>query len=445
MTLRPYFCFVLWLSIASSTSFADFIPKKIATSLYTTCVLSTEGAIKCWGENSDGQLGTGNTEEVGGATGTMGNNLKPIDLGLSETDKAVDVCTAPAFTCALTQMGKVKCWGDNMSGELGQGVEANRVFTMGKALPFCDLGKNFKVRSIACGDSHACALSDQGLVKCWGENKRGQLGLGDKLNRGKSPENMGDKLPTLAGLNKIQAVSTGHDHSCALSTDGLRCWGAGEHGQLGLESGQDRATTPDTIPGKSPEISLTANQNEKILSVTAGDISTCALMTEKNAGGLSKPFAKCWGFNGWGALGAGNKVHYGLDRGTMGAMLSRVNTALDDIVSLNAHIYHSCALSKSGRVKCWGDNSTGNLGLGDTLARGAAPSEMGAALPDVNLGLPAKAISSGSSLHSCAILINNQIKCWGRGNEGQLGYENTDFLGTMPSDMGDALPFVRLK
>lgn len=204
------------------------------------------------------------------------------------------------------------------------------------------------------------------------------------------------------------------------------------------------------FPAKTPFIKLTTDPAEKILNITASQGATCALMTQSKAAttlmGGNSPFVKCWGYNENGALGAGDTVQHGLKPGTMGANLPRIDLALDDIVSLNAHWRFTCALSKSGRVKCWGVNPDGRLGLGDTKIRGALPSDMGKNLPDVELGLPAKAISTGSlSVHSCAILINNQIKCWGYGATGQLGYENDNNLGEMPGQMGDALPFVRFK
>lgn len=451
MTLRHYFYihFIPYLLIASTTSFADFIPMKIATGARHTCVLSTDRAIKCWGPNYYGQLGTGDQLAHGSEPGTMGKNLPTVDLGLND-DKTVDICAGDYFTCALTDKGGVKCWGYNGTGQLGQGIRSDLNFTMGKALPFSDLGKDFKAKSLVCGGFHACALSDQGTLKCWGHNSTGALGLGDNLPRGQDPDQMGDKLPALAGLANIQAISAGWAHTCALSAQGMRCWGDGSSGQLGLETGETRGITPVTIPGKSPFLNLTVNPDEKIRGIANGYNISCAWMTNTKTAispaGAKDPSVKCWGSNYVGSLGTGNAKSYGGTPGTMGANLPSLDLALDEIATLSPHTLFTCALSKSGHVKCWGSNQSGQLGLGDMQVRGLKPSEMGKDLPDVDLGLPAKAISIGaSSSHSCAILINNQIKCWGRGSSGELGYENTSDLGTMSGQMGEALPFVRFK
>lgn len=448
MTLRHSIdvLLVLCASIASTACFADFIPQKIATGGYHTCVLSTDGAIKCWGSNFFGQLGTGDNLYRGNEPGTMGQNLKVIDLGLDGDDKTVDICAGDLFTCASTQKGGVKCWGENSIGQLGQGRQVDQNRTMGKALPFSDLGKNFKTEALACGFSHVCVLSDQGFVKCWGGNEHGALGLGDNVNRGRNPNDMGDALPILAGLKNITSISSGYNHSCALSAEGARCWGEGKTGKLGLESAESRGARPESIPGKSPFVQLFAGPNEKIVDLRAGFDNECALMTLKTAFEAIHPFIKCWGNNRYGTLGTGNMTPYGLKPGTMGGALPRLNLALDDIVSLNTHAGFTCALSKLGHVKCWGANGVGQLGLGENQTRGGTPAGMGMNLPAVDLGLPAKHLSTGSSsTHSCAILINNEIKCWGEGGNGQLGYEDSANRGTMPSEMGDALPFVRFK
>lgn len=436
---------VAFVSTLSTISFADFIPQKVATGSYHTCVLSTEGTIKCWGYNSHGQLGTGDTRLRGNELFTMGENLRPINLGLSPSNKAIDICAGDIHTCALSDDGGVKCWGYNGYGQLGQGHFALADYSMGPGLPFSDLGKAFKAKALTCGGEYVCALSDQGQVKCWGDNTSGALGIGDTENRGDRGGEMGDKLPALAGLTNIQTISAGSQFGCALSAEGARCWGYGGAGRLGSESGNSTGHTPETIPGKSSFIKLTTDANEKILSLVAGSDYTCALM-KSLLPTTQHSFVKCWGANREGTLGSGNAIDYGREPGSMGAALPRVNLALDDVVSLAPHRTFTCALSKSGRVKCWGKNDLGQLGLGDSRSRGKVSSDMGKDLADVDLGLPAKSVSTGSSSsHSCAILINNQMKCWGRGTEGQLGYENVANLGLMPNQMGDALPFVRIK
>lgn len=438
--------FTLWVSpsLLTAASSLEFIPLKIATGASHTCVLSTHGAVKCWGGNTDGQLGTGDRRARGNVPYTMGLFLTSVDLG-SNAHKVTDICAGSAFTCASNQTGAVKCWGSNSAGQLGQGRSFASYFTMGDALPVTDLGKDFKVKALACGFSHACALSDQGLIKCWGENATGSLGLGDALNRGGRAEQMGDNLPTLADLSAVQSISAGNSHTCALSTEGVRCWGNGSEGQLGLESGALRGATPGTVPGKSPLINLSADTNETILNIAAANMFSCALMTSSTQD--LKTFVKCWGYNGFGRLGTGNSMPYGLKLGTMGTKLPRVDLGPSDIVSMNPHKEFTCALSKLGQVKCWGMNQFGQLGVGANVnSKGSIPTDMGKNLAEVDLGLPVKTLSIGpSSQHSCAILINNEIKCWGSGDQGQLGYEITSDIGKKPAQMGEELPFVPVR
>lgn len=105
----------------------------------------------------------------------------------------------------------------------------------------------------------------------------------------------------------------------------------------------------------------------------------------------------------------------------------------------------TCARFSDGRIKCWGDNATGNLGLGDTTDRGTSPDQMGSNLPFVDVGtnLTVREVVNHSS-STCAILSNFQVKCWGRNDSGQLGLGDTMNRGDQPGEMGVNLPFVKL-
>lgn len=421
----------------------SFIPIKIVTGSSHICALAKEGKIRCWGENFKGALGTGDKIHHGLDLETMGSNLQNVDLGMKDGDVATNICAGAAFTCAVTESGRVKCWGSNLAGELGQGKNSFEVYAMGASLPFTDLGRDFLVKDISCGLSSVCALSDKGLVKCWGENQCGQLGLGHTSDVGKTPATMGDALKVLGNGSPLKAssISLGRYHSCAVSNDGVRCWGYGAFGRLGLESTKSRGGTPDTVPNMAPNVTLGSNLS--LMGVSSGATHTCALIRNNNSNKATA--VKCWGRND-GNLGTGNQFSYGSVANSMGDFLPAVDLALDEIVSVNAHLGFNCVLTKTGRIKCWGSNLSGELGQGDNLNRGAQPSDMGDKLRDVDLGLPAKSLSIGSNASmSCAILINNEIKCWGLGQYGQLGYESGDNVGVNPDQMGSQLPFVRYK
>ena len=173
-----------------------------------------------------------------------------------------------------------------------------------------------------------------------------------------------------------------------------------------------------------------------VVQVAAGLTHTCVLLDDGRV--------KCWGSGR--SLGLGTTNHRGDNAGEMGDNLPAVDLGAGAVpVAIVAGWYHTCALLDDGRVKCWGENFYGQLGLGDTLHRGDGPGEMGDALPAVDLGQgnTAVAISSGGH-HTCALLGDGHVKCWGRNFVGQLGLGDPSDRGDGPNEMGDNLPAVDL-
>ena len=162
------------------------------------CASLASGAVVCWGGNDHGQLGLGHAHVVGDSPGDLPGRLAPVALGSGA--RAVDIAAGGRHTCVVFDTGQVKCWGDNGSGQLGLGDTNHRSDEpgeLGDALPAVDLGKNRTAVSVAAGGTHTCALLDDGSVKCWGGNTRGQLGIGDNIARGDDPCEMGDDLPAV--------------------------------------------------------------------------------------------------------------------------------------------------------------------------------------------------------------------------------------------------------
>jgi len=193
------------------------------------CARFADGRLKCWGANAGGQLGLGDTESRGDGDGEMGDALPFVDLGTGTKVRAVSA--GNAHTCALLEDGRVKCWGSNSSGQLGLGDKENRgdaADEMGEKLPAVELGTGRKATGVAAGGTHTCALLDKAEVKCWGENNLGQLGQGHTSDRGDEPNEMGDALPAvdLGKAEKVSAVSTGWRSTCAITARGtVKCWG----------------------------------------------------------------------------------------------------------------------------------------------------------------------------------------------------------------------------
>ena len=167
-----------------------------------TCAVTTLGGVKCWGRNVDGQLGDGTTT----------NSNSPVDVnGLASGVAAVD--TGNGFTCALTTGGDVKCWGRNNFGQLGDGTTTNRI------TPGDVNGLTADITAVSAGEGHACALTGGAGIKCWGLNTSGQIGDGTFLNRTTAVD--------VSGLTTgVAVVSAGNEYSCGVSTvGGTKCWG----------------------------------------------------------------------------------------------------------------------------------------------------------------------------------------------------------------------------
>jgi len=154
------------------------------------------GELKCWGRNTAGQLGLGNTQSRGGSPGQMGSNLPLVDPGAPATGLA----RGSSAQCAILGGGALKCWGLNDQGQLGLGDKNNRGDApgeMGDALPTVDLGTGRTARRLHASWFTSCALLDDGNLKCWGASNYGQVGNGQTADVGDSPGEMGDKLPAV--------------------------------------------------------------------------------------------------------------------------------------------------------------------------------------------------------------------------------------------------------
>ncbi len=409
-----------------------------------SCAITAGGSVKCWGFNLVGQLGLGDAANHGDGPNELGDNLPTVNLGTGRTATAISA--GYAFTCALLDNATVKCWGHNTRGQLGQGDTANRgdgPNEMGDNLPTVNLGTGRTATAISTGENFACALLDNATFKCWGANDAGQLGLGDTANRGDGPNEMGDNLPTvnLGAARTATAITTGEHHSCALLDDATaKCWGKNAQGQLGLGDSANRGDAAGEMGDNLPAISLGAGRTAT--AITAGGLAgegghTCAL--------LDNATVKCWGYNGTGQLGLGDTADRGDSAGEMGDNLPVVNLGAGrTATAVSAAGVYTCVRLDNATVKCWGYNDS-QLGLGDTANRGDGPNEMGDNLPTVNLGAgrTATAVTTGD-LHTCALLDNASVKCWGYNDDGELGLGDTAYRGDQPNEMGDSLLAVDL-
>ena len=404
---------------------------------YASCASFSNGALKCWGYNNEGELGLGDAVYRGVTAGQMGSLLPAVNVGpvnpnwLSIGDQS---------TCAVLQDGNLKCWGGNGYGQLGLGDIANRgssATQMGSNLPTLLLGSSSPVVAVGAGLTHVCALLADGSVKCWGSNSEGELGVGDTTGRGQFTSDMGAALhavPLGTGV-AIKQLSTGNGHTCGLTGDGkVKCWGYNYTGELGLGDSQIRGDGNKAMGDDLPFVQM----NGTATQVATGYYVSCAL--------LSTGAVKCWGDNTYGELGLGDSAARGYTTGQMGSNLPAIDLGQQrSALAISAGAFHVCALLDTHQIKCWGDNRSGNLGLGDTHKRGTSGAQMGDGLPVVDLGSgrTAQRLAAGQA-HTCALLDNNQIKCWGYNTQGQLGLGDTSNRGAGANQMGSNLPAVVL-
>lgn len=432
--------------------------KAIAVGSDHTCVImespQINNQVKCWGRNDYGQLGLGDTNARGdgrdipeGQDSEMGDDLLFVDLGDGHGAKAISA--GDKHTCVILETDQVKCWGRNDYGQLGLGDIESRgdhhddpdtdenENEMGDDLPYVDLGTDRTAKAIIAKYNYTCAILDNDQVKCWGDNYFGQLGLGDINSRGDDSFEMGDALPAI-DLGKDQtakAITAGKNHTCAIlnNNDDLKCWGLNNFGQLG----QGHKTSLGDGPNEMGDNLLAIQLGTAVKSVIAGDSYTCAI--------LDNDGFKCWGIN---HLLSQNSVDYfGDDPNEMGDNLPIIQLGIGRIAQFAAAgPYHVCLiLNNNNDLKCWGKNEQGQLGLGDTNYRGDQDDERIAQLPIVYLGSNryARFVVAGEN-HTCAILDNDQVKCWGGNEYGQLGLDQSDHYGDHRNEMGDNLEYVNL-
>ena len=413
---------------------------KIATGKSTTCAISEKGALKCWGAGAAGKLGNGKKGVVGTGWFEMGPFLPDVNLGTGRTVKSVSLGNSHA--CAILDNGRLKCWGRNDDGRLGLGDTNNRgdePGEMGDNLPYVRLGKGLTVQMVSLGRKHSCALLSNYKVKCWGVDIHGSLGLEGKRNYGANPDDMGDQLPyvDLGKGRTVKSIAVGYHHSCAiLDNDLVKCWGA--HRPTVFDGNRNKGDEPNEMGDNLTYIDLGKNRTAK--AIAAGISSTCAI--------LDNDRMKCWGGNLSGSLGLGTKESFYFRTDMVGDKLPYVDLGTEQFVKkISVGSTHVCAILINDKLKCWGDNHNGELGLRDTNDRGDDPGEMGDSLPYIDLGVgrTVKKISI-SLFHNCAILDNNLVKCWGYNGSyfGTLGLGNSRSHGSQKGEMGDNLPYVNI-
>lgn len=303
------------------------------------------------------------------------------DTGVADTGVA-DTGPADTCECAPSAVESEAC---------GAGT---RYRTCSSACTWGSFGTCFVTTKIVAGGEYGCAIV-AGALKCWGDNRSGQLGLGSVS----AYQTSATAVPLAGTVVAVAASTSMHEatrgpHTCAITAGGaLHCWGRNTYGALGIGTEVD-ATSPTAVPALA----------SGVVQVAAGAGHTCAVTV---SGALS-----CWGANLRGQLGLGDTD----DRTTPQAI-----TSLGEVVDVSAGVAFTCAVKKDGTLWCWGSNYVGQLGTGDTTDA-STPKQVTA------IGADAVRVVAGAS-HTCVLKKDGSVWCWGANFAGQLGYTPSGGLG----------------
>lgn len=392
-----------------------------------TCVIAGEGErVRCWGANGQGQLGQGNAMD-------LGDDEEPAlgtDVYLGKFGPVRKLAAGVQHTCVLSLEGNVRCWGLGLLLGAGTGDE-----NIGddEAVPIKDISLGFigdsqvphRAIDLAANLLRTCVVLDDNSVRCWGFNDEGELGLGFK-SEPIGDDELASDAPLVPVGAPLRFIEAGGDHICGItSTPTVRCWGANGEGQLGY--GHTHTIGDNDTPADAGDVDL---GGDVIVQLALGGAHTCARTLEGKV--------RCWGLNVYGQLGYGHVANIGDDESPASAGHVEVD-AKRSVVDIAVGAVHTCAVLDDGGVKCWGYGQEGQLGYGNKKFIG--DNEAPASAPDVDVGAKVVRVTMGE--HTCALLESGRARCWGLNYNGQLGYGHKSVIGDdeMPESAGDVLVF----
>ncbi|MBT5617984.1 MAG: hypothetical protein HOJ71_02815, partial [Euryarchaeota archaeon] len=383
-----------------------FGPGRTATALSAgfahTCALLDNGSVTCWGKGTSGQLGDDLSQD---------SPLPATITALPSGHKAITIASGYDHTCAILDDGSVACWGEGSSGQLGNGA----LIDSSTPQTTQSLGFNSSAKSISLGRYHSCAITDNGTTVCWGQGSQGQLG-----NGATSEEASPVTTAPFPFNQKAVALASGEEHTCALmSTGSVACWGNGANGRLGNGASSSAST---------PELTEPFGGGRTAVAISSQHQHTCALLNDGNV--------SCWGSDEDGRAGTGDALsEHNIPTDTAGLGAGRTS------LSIAAGFSSTCAILDDLSTVCWGDLNppAGNVYASTPSELTLLPAGHSIAVSErdfngngvlnifefpVNFDFTASGLSAGAR-HTCAILDDDSITCWGDNSKGQLGTGDT--------------------
>lgn len=365
--------------LAGPTSSA-FILRSISVGGIHSCGVSQADVAYCWGDNASGQLGDGTT--------TPSTTPIMVSGGLA----FASISAGGLSTCGLTTAMEAYCWGDNELGQIGDGTIQNRLTP---TLP----GGSLSLTSLIAGGATVCGLTAPGAAYCWGPSFFGSVGAPVTESCFFNNSQVPCTTSPLAVTGGVQfaTIAPSSFHTCGLTSGGeAYCWGYNQYGQLGAATsetcgafGAPCSTTPIAVDGG---VAFTA--------IALGDHYTCGVATDTRA--------YCWGLNFAGRLGDGTTTNRSSPTPVSGGLT---------FVAVTAGVHHTCGLTDTQDAYCWGTNSVGQLGNGLTT-NSLVPVPVGGGLKFVAI--------SALGEHTCALTAAGEAYCWGMNQYGELGAPTTE-------------------
>jgi alpha-tubulin suppressor-like RCC1 family protein len=398
--LAPQVALAAWQQPAAS----HLPPSAVTAGTVHSCAIEN-GRAYCWGDNSDGELGDRSTV----------NSSVPVAVytrGVLAGKTLTQITASGGHVCALDSAGAAFCWGANNVGQLGNGA------TTGSAAPVAvrtsGVLAGHTLTQITSGNLDTCALDSAGAAYCWGWNADGQLGNASTAD---SSVPVAVKTSGVLAGQALTQISSGLRHACAVDVAGAAfCWGNNDSGQLG-----NAATTGSSVPVAVKTSGALAGKT--VTQITAGEVHTCALDTTGAA--------VCWGDNAGGELGDGSTttsaVPVAVD--VTGALAGQT------ITQISAGQSYTCAVAAAGAAYCWGINTAGVLGDGNTTSS------------SVPIAVNSRGVLAGQHIiqveaggdHTCAVDADGALYCWGQNTFGDLG-DGASTQSTVPVLTGPDAP-----